>query len=318
MEPVKWVDGKIERLGFMTNIPDVPKHAFAYAVSNNGIIVGNQGYIDLTPLGYYFINGKWEEIVDPRTGLLTSYPNSISSGGEVIVGLTGIYTSDISAQAFYFKPSEGNIVTIPSIFNIDNRCDDPHVSCLNEFYSVDGAGMIAVGYDSMDDSQQEVLQIVPISHDIPSGQTSQLALPASYPMGIAQGISRNGDIITGGLIDPNVTIEATISAVYWDIQHQPFNIGSLGACIEGTQTLAYAASNTGMIKGESNGQAFIYESDSGMEALSDYLEELGLGEKIKDWQGLMVAKAITPDGRYIVGTGRNAGNYPQAFLIFLP
>jgi len=318
LEPVKWVDGKIERLGFMSNIPDVPKNAFALAISNNGIIVGNQGYLDLTPLGYYYINGKWEEIVDPRTQLLTSYPNSISSRGEVIVGLTGIYTSDISARAFYFRPSEGNVVTISSIFDINNKCSDPFVSCLNELSSVDGAGMIAVGYDSMNDSKQKVLQLVPISHDILSGQTAQLVLPASYPMGIAQGISRNGDIIAGGLLDPNVTLEATVSAVYWDMNHQPFNIGSLGPYIEMTQTLAYAASDTGVIVGESNGQAFIYESDNGMEALSDYLEKLNLGDKIKDWKVLMIAKAITPDGRYIVGTGRNAGNYPQAFLIFVP
>jgi hypothetical protein len=46
--------------------------------------------------------------------------------------------------------------------------------------------------------------------------------------------------------------------------------------------------------------------------------QFDIGSKIRDWKRLENAKAITPDGRYIVGTGRNAGGYPQAYLVFLP
>ena len=180
--------------------------------------------------------------------------------------------------------------------------------------------MKAVGSDSMFCSDYSCnAQLVPILHDISTGQTTQLAIPASYPMGMAQGISRTGKFITGGLFVPNMTpLELLpVSAVYWDNDYQPYDIGRLGSYVDGTQTLAYATSNTGIIVGESNGQAFIYESANGMEALSNYLENLGLGDELQNWEALLIARAITPDGHYIVGTGLNASYYTQAFLIYL-
>jgi uncharacterized membrane protein len=217
------------------------------------------------------------------------------------------------------RVSDSNIIIVPSIFNEGNQCEEPGSSCVNELKSIDASGTKAVGFDTLNTSTG-TNKLMPIFYDLISGMTKQLDIPQQFPMGVAQGISRNGDFISGGLFDPNLTPVYLLpsSAVYWDKEHHPHDIGRLGEYVDSTQTIAYAVSNTGVAVGESNGQAFIYESGKGMKSLAHYIEEKGIGNKIKDWKRLANAKAITPDGRYIVGTGRNAGGYPQAYLVFFP
>ena len=316
LEPVLWVNGKIKRLGFMTNFSGVSKNAYAYGVSNNGIVIGNEGYLNLSPLAYYYKDGTWNGIVNPVDSLPVSYPSGISSDGEVIVGSNTVIANNPSARgAYYFKPSNGKFYILPSIFSGDYDCTASGITCYNLFNAIDGAGKTAVGYDSIYSEDGSIsAQMRPLLYRIDSGKAPVLLpLPASYQMGAVQAISRDSKFMAGGTADSWMPV----IAVYWDKNYAVHVIGSLGPDTENRDTLAYDVSDSGVAVGESNLQAFIFDSAGGIQALTDYLTALGLDDQIKGWT-LQRASAITPDGRYIAGTGSNSQGQEQGFLIYVP
>jgi len=314
LEPVRWVNGKIKRLGFMSDIPGVSKNAFAYGVSNNGIVIGNQGYKDLTPQAYYYKDGNWHRIVNPATGIQVTTPSGISSDGRVIVRHND-FVIHVHSGAFYFEPLDGKFFKLPSVFSVEYDCSAAGVTCVNGFNAIDGACKTAVVYDSISSTSGSIPpQTRPLLYKIAAGQAPVLLpLPDSFRMGKVWAISRKGSFMAGGTEDPWMPVVA----VYWDNNYKVYTIGSLGPDTVRRDSIAYGVSDGGVAVGQSNLQAFIFDNKSGLRALADYLTTLGLGDQIKGWS-LYRASAITPDGRYVVGSGRNGSGYQQAFLIYLP
>ncbi len=310
-EPVMWVNGQVDRLGFMTNSPGVPKNAYAYGVSNGGIVIGGEGYENLSPLGYYYSNGQWLDITNPATSLDVTAATGISSDGSVIVGYDASLVKG-GTGAYYFQPSNGTFYMLPSVFSVEYNCSAAGVSCINAFSAVDAEGKTAVGYDSISSTNGSIpAQSRPLLYKIATNQAPVLLpLPDSYEMGTVQTISRDGSFMAGGTSDLWMPVEA----VYWDNDYEVHTIGSLGPDTVNRDTMAYGISDSGVAVGQSNNQAFVFDDKNGLRALADYLTTLGLGSQIQGWQFLR-ASAITHDGSYIAGTGVNGSGQLQGFLV---
>ena len=315
-EPVRWVNGVVERLGFPSPQPDVTVNAFAYAVSDSGVITGNEGILDLTPLAYYYASGAWHPIEDATAGAVAQAPWAISSDGSVLVGGAAVDGADLPPRqrgtGFIFRPATGSMATVPTNFTAE--CSGDANTCVTELLAVDATGATAVGSDAYypDDLTQPPLQ-VPIVYAIGAGEPARQLPLEGYRNGIAQTISRNGRVVAGAVGND----DATSVGVYWTLAaEEPVYIGSLGS----GDTSSFGVSNAGVVVGYSNEMAFLYYRDAEgigvMRSLQEYLVSVGLENELEGWD-LWVARAITPDGKRICGFGEHDG-YRRAFVAQLP
>ena len=68
-----------------------------------------------------------------------------------------------------------------------------------------------------------------------------------------------------------------------------------------------------MIVGASQSGAFLWDEVNGARLVSDILTDLGV-DSITGWH-LEEARAITPDGNYIAGIGRNPDGVTEAWVV---
>jgi len=345
-EAVVWVNGELIDLGHMgPPEPGFEQNSYANGTSDNDVVIGVEGYENLTPCAYYYSDSTWTRIVNPSTGRVAMEATGISSDGMVITGNTTdiINNQGVEEQfvgGYSWDRTTGDYKLAPSSFFFD-ICDN-YANCQIFFSSLTADGKAIVGSDtySTEDSNSnlssfidstcmdkscEVLaplaelseedELIPVYYEL-AGHVPpvRLPLPGNYPKGVAQGISRNGSFIVGAAVG---NLMPTI-AVYWDQNMAVHIIGSLGPDTNYRDTLAYdVTDNGGTIVGRSNGQAFIFTTTDGLMALEDYLKIIGLGDALTDWD-LTTATAISPDGHYIAGTGIFRDHYLRGYLVYIP
>ena len=120
----------------------------------------------------------------------------------------------------------------------------------------------------------------------------------------ARGVSADGAVVVGWAHNA----AGQWRAFRWTASGGMRDLGTLG----GTWSEAYGVSADGaVVVGESDGRAFRWTASGGMENLNTTYASL-----LTNGSVLWLARAISPDGRYIVGYGRNAatGRY-EAFLL---
>jgi probable HAF family extracellular repeat protein len=120
---------------------------------------------------------------------------------------------------------------------------------------------------------------------------------------VAYGVSADGAVVVGWAQNA-VGNRRAVRWQYGFIQ----DLGTLG----GWESWAYGVSADGsVVVGWSDGRAFRWTASGGMEDLNTTYASL-----LTDGSVLWEARAISPDGRYIVGTGRNAATgRDEAFLL---
>ncbi len=307
--PVIWTNDVVTILPFPgTQVPGFERQAAVYDISNTGVMVGNQGVADLTPIAYYYENDQWHAIIDPATLIYAQTASGISGDGNLIVGLSGNTRED--QGGYYYNVTIGEFTILASTFGDSAQ----YTNAQTGLFDISDDGMIMVGSDY---AQMDTIGIeIPIFFDMAKDTSAtRLPLPIGYENGVAEGISSDGSTITGTVFDD----EGTPYAVYWDEYHQVHMIGTFSPYPGPMQpaAVALAASDNGdRIVGTSYEIAFIKFKNDEMWSLQDWLEDEGLTSELADWK-LMTATSITPDGHWIAGTGRN-GVYTQAFKVYIP
>ena len=307
--PVIWIDGQVTILPFMGSPTQILKRvASIYGVSENGVLVGNQGYGDLMPVANYYADGQWTQIFDPVTTIRAETAGGISADGTIIVG--NIVRPEAHGGGYYFNWVTGQFVIVESTFKDDPQYDD----CSTLLFGISEDGNALVGLDSAYEDTTGIE--IPIVFNISDDTTAtRLALPTGYEIGCAESISADGTTILGTVIDET----GVPFAVYWDENYQVHIIGTFCPYPEPFQppTTALAASNNGnRIVGTSDNQAFIKFHNDDIISLQDWLEDEGLDTELADWE-LYTATGISKNGHWICGTGRN-GVYDQAFKVYIP
>lgn len=308
--PVVWTEDEITVLPFMGDpIPGFARQATVYEISNTGLLIGNEGVADLTPLGYYYANDQWQEIVDPATALQVQTAHGISGDGNTIVGLTANAREE--QGGYYYNVTTGMLTILKSTFADSVDYTDAQTS----LFDISEDGTIMVGSDFAQNVDNTTV-ILPMYYDIAKDTLpTLLPLTTDYVGGEATAISRDGSTIVGTIFDE----DETPYAAYWDASRQIHVIGTFSPYPGPHQpeTVALAASNNGdIIVGTSYDMAFIKFKSEDMISLEDWLDNYELSAELEDWV-LYAATAITPDGHYIAGTGRD-GAYTRAFKVYLP
>jgi probable HAF family extracellular repeat protein len=119
----------------------------------------------------------------------------------------------------------------------------------------------------------------------------------------ASGVSADGSVVVG-----TSEVFGPPHAFRWTESGGMRDLGDLGGCC----SAAYGVSADGaVVVGESDGRAFRWTASGGMEDLNTTYANL-----LTPGSYLQRATAISPDGRYIVGVGRNAATgRHEAFLL---
>lgn len=268
----------------------------AWGMSDDGRVLVGYGITGSNPFGSPPYRGfAWENGVFTQFGTFggnVSWAFDASSDGSVIVGSAAL--SNGLNRGFRWTASTGmvNLGTLPGSIRSVAR-------------AVSSDGNVVVGWSGSAAGVHHAWRWE-------NGAMIDLHNP-TFGQSEALGVSGDGNTVVGAWGDPSFTPALPFR---WTAEEGMVNMGTLG----GQWGEAWDASHDGSIivgwsdtdPGEtSSWSAFRWAPVSGMENLNTtYASLLQIGDKM-EW-----ASAISPDGRYIVGNGRNGTtNRTEAFLL---
>lgn len=318
----------------------------AIGVSGNGrVVAGNSFDADDLPRALVWQEGVSTALVAPADTFL--FAEDVSQDGTTAVGSILTFDGDVSliaSEAFRWRADTG-VVGLGDADGGGVRSDA--FACTRD-------GNIAVGsvQDAAGDKaarwDDSVLSLVGLG-DLPGGDVDGAAfdisddgsviggdanvstgftgfrwtmaggmvplgdLPGGTAESFVDGVSSDGSVLVGWSGGAN-GVEATL----WVGLGEPQGLGDLPG--GGFESFAYAVSRGGYrVVGESDttagGRAFLWDEANGMRALGDVLS--GLGVDMTGWT-LEVAYAISPNGRWVVGTGVTPQGAREGFIADLP
>jgi probable HAF family extracellular repeat protein len=223
-------------------------------------------------------------------GGIESYAHDVSADGSVVVG----WADNAAGQwrAFRWTASGGmqNLGTPPGYNN-----------SLAHGVSADGA--VVVGWADNDAGQRHAFRWTA------AGGMQDLGTLPGYDSSYADAVSADGAVVVGGAANA----AGPWRAFRWTASGGMQDLGTLG----GTWSWAYGVSADGavVVGGADNAagyrRAFRWTASGGMEDLNTTYASL-----LTNGSVLSEARAISPDGRYIVGGGWNAATgRDEAFLL---
>jgi probable HAF family extracellular repeat protein len=227
----------------------------------------------------YVYSFRWQNgFMDLIVGL-SSRAHGVSANGTVVVG---VYAQNA------FRWSSGNFQTLGSLPG----------GTWSYAYGVSADGAVVVGSARNATGQYRAFRWTA------SGGMQDLGTLPGGTWSEAYGVSANGSVVVGWALNA----AGQWRAFRWTASGGMRDLGTLG----GGYSYAYAVSADGtVVVGQSDGRAFRWTASGVMEDLNTTYASL-----LTNGSVLWEARAISPDGRYIVGKGRNAAtNREEAFLL---
>jgi probable HAF family extracellular repeat protein len=274
----------------MMNLGTMPegRNSGAYAVSADGRTVF--GWCDYYYQGYYWntFPVRWTPPEGLNWGSSREWPYAVSADGSVVVG----YSSS-SLRAFRWRVAGG--------------WDDlGHLGGgYSAAYGVSADGSVVVGESRNAAGRDRAFRWTEAE-----GEMQSLGTLQGYDSSRANAVSADGAVVVGWA--ENAAGQSR--AFRWtEASGRMQNLGTLG----GNRSEAYAVSANGAVvvgmayNAANQRRAFRWTATGGMEDLNTTYASL-----LTNGSELYEARAISPDGRYIVGYGVNAAtNRNEAFLL---
>jgi probable HAF family extracellular repeat protein len=270
--------------------------SYAYGVSADGAVVVGTAIVDYyDDWGFYnyprafrwTVDGGMQDLGDLGGGESEAY--GVSADGAVVVG--GAFNAAGRWRAFRWTASGGmqDLGTLGVGWS--------------EAYGVSADGAVVVGWAQNAAWQERAFRWTA------SGGMQDLGTLPGYDKSYASGVSADGAVVVGWAYNA----AGRSRAFRWTVDGGMQDLGTLG----GDRSVAYAVSADGSVvvgwaqNAAEQGRAFRWTASGGMEDLNTtYASLLTNGSVL--WQ----ARAISPDGRYIVGYGYNAATRDyEAFLL---
>ncbi len=228
-----------------------------------------------------------------------SYALGVSGDGGVVVGYSLGSTEE---EAFRWTASDG-LVGLGYLSGANPQ---------SGAHAITDDGSVVVGYARDGDGNLQAVRweggTVSILADLPGGDTYATAL----------GLSPDGSTVVGYGSGGN-----GVEAVRWREGEGPLGLGDLGAGEFNSRALGVSADGrtvVGVSKGDTSnfGRAFLWTEVGSAGLMSPLMDVLlDRGADLSYWRSLLNATAISPDGRWVVGTGINVAGNTEAFLVDL-
>jgi T5SS/PEP-CTERM-associated repeat protein/probable HAF family extracellular repeat protein len=267
----------------------------AEAVSADGSVVAGRGSSASGPEAFrWMANSGMAGLGDLPGGLSSSAARDISDDGSVIVGL-GTSAAGTEAVRWTFGTGMAGLGDLPggSFASVAN--------------GVSGDGSVVVGYGSSA-SGTEAFRWTSVS-----GMTGLGDLAGGSNISIATAASANGSVVVGqGNSAPGIeafrwTLDGVMEGL-GDLEGGNFQSSANGVSADGSVVVGYGSSTLGF-------QAFVWDVGNGMRDLKGVLVP-SLGAAVNGWT-LSSARAVSADGRTIVGDGFNPAGFREGWLVYL-
>ncbi len=291
----RWEDGVMQDLGTLQG----GEWSEAYGVSADGSVVVGVSQAT-TPTGdfvyshaFRWVNGNMEDLgdlIDGRIGW--SIAMDVSADGSVVVGVSEqTYDGGTTWRGFVW---------------VNGTMQDVGILCgsegnRSEAYAVSDNGSIVVGYAGCNGR--------PKAFKWESGNIQDLNIgDRSW----ARGISPDGSVIVGSFENPGFGGEHAFvwKDGTWE-EISTYRSEALGVSRNGNVVVGWLYDGTDITK------AFIWTPENGFQNMNelyrDLLGECQVGSEVVQ-DVLVEAVDVSPDGRYILGTGLRCG-YRQPFII---
>lgn len=329
--------------GYFKGLGDLPGDMFyssATAVSDDGKVVVGQ-----SAAAEGWIAFRWTEsegmhsLGDLPGGQGSSVAFDVSPDGKAVTGWTKINSTD--REAFVWREGVGmtGIGDLPggTYFSSGRGINNGGTKVIGAASNVMGweafiwrsaSGMQGLG-DLSGDNNTTVTAVSPdCSHYVGFGTSNNGTeaylskslgskqtlgdLPGGHFSSHANGLSPDGNIVVGDGVGINGTeafiwTEATGMQGLGDLPGGRFGSSAIGVSADGRIITGYGQSEAGY-------RAVIWDENRTIHDLNTYLPSLGIN--IDGWV-LDGAGGITPDGRFIIGSGTNPSGEYEAWIAFL-
>jgi probable HAF family extracellular repeat protein len=289
------------RAGGMVGLGDLPGGDFssrAYGVSGDGtVVVGESTSASGNTAAFRWTAQDGMVSVGGLPGHAFSVATAVSADGTVVVGHSS--TDAGPGEAFRWTAAEG----IVGLGILPGGASSQAYGVAGDGTVVVGASSTAQGYEAFRWTAQE--GIVGLGH---------LGAPGGRFFSGAYGVSADGTVIVG----QSLTAAGNSEAFRWtaaggmvglgDLPGGPFNSQAHGISGDGTLVVGTSITAQGQ-------EAFLWDQAHGMRRLHDVLTQ-DFGLDLTGWW-LEDARAISADGRTIVGTGFNPAHVAEAWIAHL-
>ncbi|MFO0900603.1 MAG: dockerin type I domain-containing protein [Pirellulales bacterium] len=293
-----------------TDTEGVARGSAAGISSDSSIIVGYTGATDAFNDAVRWVDGGAPAALgDLAGGTDNSQAVDVSYDGSVIVGKS---VSSTGVTAFRRTEAEG-MVSLGVLTGANGR---------SEAYAVSGDGSTVVGSSSSKAANSGLFGEAFVWTEADGMQgLGHLHPEAAYVGSVAYDVSADGSVVVG--VSSVLQIGGLVSTEAFRWTKESGIMQSLGDLPgDGLFSTAYGVSGDGSLvvgsgRDASGERAFIWDEADGMRNLRDVLvSDYGLGNSLTGWT-LSSATAISADGMFLTGIGRNPDGLTESWYVDL-
>lgn len=287
-EAFRWTAaGGLELLG---KPPDC-YHSYGFSVSDDGAVVAGFGQmISGDERGF-----RWTPAdgLEPL-GALPAYSNSVA----MAVSASGLAIAGGNNEAFRWTDAAG----------LEGLGSLPGVSLGGRAMGISADGSVVVGHG------EGALGREAFRWTATGGMIGLGDLAGGMYWSEAHGVSPDGDVVVG-----TSWTDTGRRAFRWTAES---GLQALGTMSNGYAQTAYSASEGGGVivgtaRANESSLAFLWTEADGVRLLQDVLASQGVDLAAAGWTHLIEARAVSADGRTIVGTGTHSSTSWEAFIVHL-